>query len=282
MSLPGIFRGRHGQRGGFSPVVAMLLPCVVASCVLGVGATASAQPESGPALLDDAPVRWPTSAEDEEERLGRFLEAQRAAELRQHWAVAIGAVAIGAPQVALGEYMIHQRDPSAEAIGPGMIVGGAADCFAGLVPLLAPTPMSILLRGYESERAAGRPASDVVRDTEENWRALVSRQRSARRVAGIVQLLVGVPAFTTGLVFAFAKPGLAGMSASTQYGWAGALTGADFAIYQGVVLLAAPPPIDTAFDTYELLKHGSGPGFAPKIGFVPVTGGGAISVGAVF
>ena len=51
----------------------------------------------------------------------------------------------------------------------------------------------------------------------------------------------------------------------SQYGWAGALVGFDFLIYEGVIALAAPPAVDTAFDTYQILKHGSAPGHTPKV-----------------
>jgi hypothetical protein len=240
----------------------------------------SVAPTTPVASLTAAPTdpRWPASPDDEAERLGRFLDAQSDSELRQYWAVAGGALAVGAPQVAIGLYMQGQSDVAAQAIGPGLIIGGAADCVLGLVPLLAPRPMSLLRGFYESERSAGKPAGEVVLATEERWRALVDRQRRARRMGCIVDLVIGVPAFATGLVFAFAKPGLGGMSPQNQYGWAGALVGFDFLVYQGVVALAAPPPIDTAFETYELLKHGSSGSVVPTVGVAPVAGGATVGV----
>jgi hypothetical protein len=163
-----------------------------------------------------------------------------------------------------------------------MVVGGAADCVIGFVPLLAPTPMAILKDFYDAERRAGRPAADVVRDTEDEWRSLVVRQRRARFYGGLADLVIGIPPFVTGLVFALAKPGFAGMDSQTQYGWAGALVGFDFLIYEGVIALAAPPPVDTAFDTYQILKHGSAPGIAPKVSVAPVPRGAALEVGVTF
>jgi hypothetical protein len=255
-----------------------------ALALLGLaGGTARAQTEPAPPpVVDPLAPRWPSSAEDEEERLGRFLEAQRGAELSQYWAVGLGALAVGVPQIALGTYLQGQTNVAAQAIGPGMIVGGAADCIIGFVPLLAPTPMSTLRNFYEAERAAGKPAADVVRDTEDTWRELVVAQRRARFIGGLADLIIGVPPFVTGLVFALAKPGFGGMDSQTQYGWAGALVGFDFLIYEGVIALAAPPPVDTAFDTYQILKHGSAPGIAPKVSVAPVPRGAALQLGVAF
>lgn len=253
---------------------------VAVSVRLAASAPAHAQEAEAPPAWNP---HWPTSADDEADRLGRFLEQERAAELRQYWAVAIGGLSVGAPQIALGAYMSKQSDVAAQAIGPGMIIGGSVDCLLGIAPLLAPTPMSILRDLYATERASGKPADQVVHDVEDKWRELVTRQRLGRMIGGIFDLVVGVPAFTTGLVFALAKPGLAGMSSQTQYGWAGALVGFDFAIYQGIIAIVAPPPVDTAFDTYQLLRHGTTPGTTTaRVGFVPVAGGGAVTVGVSF
>jgi hypothetical protein len=226
-------------------------------------------------------ARWPVTAEDEEARLGYFLEAERSDERSQYWSMGIGALAVGLPQVAFGGYMLEQTNAAAKAIGPGMIVGGTVDCLLGIVPLFAPTPMSMLRDLYESERRSGKPPGEVVHDVEEKWRSLVTLQRRQKRLGGIVSLALGVPAFTTGLVFAIAGPGLARMSPQTQYGWGGALLGFDFLVYQGVASLVAPPPVDTAFDTYQLLKHGT-PASAPRVGFVPARGGGALTLAATF
>jgi hypothetical protein len=187
---------------------------VAGAAVLLVASTPARAQSEAPPTWD---AHWPTSAEDEQDRLGRFLEQERAAELRQYWAVAIGGLAVGAPQIGLGVYMLGQSDVAAQAIGPGMIIGGSVDCLLGVAPLLAPTPMSILRDFHATERASGKPAEQVVRDVEDKWRDLVARQRLGRMIGGLFDLVVGIPAFTTGLVFALAKPGLAGMSSQTQY-----------------------------------------------------------------
>ena len=175
--------------------------------------------------------------------------------------------------------MMSRTDTDAQALGPGMIVGGSVDCLLGMTPLLLPSPIVTLRNLYASERGEGRSADQVVHDVEQRWRRIVATERRVRRWSGIFDLAVGIPAFTTGLVFALARPGFAGMSSQTQYGWAGALVGFDFAIYEGVVNLAAPPAVDTALDTYELLKHGTTPGARPQVGFAPSRGGGTVVVG---
>jgi hypothetical protein len=237
----------------------------------------------GRAYAEDAAALWPGSAPAEEDRLGRFLEDSRAEEKRDAWVGAAGALAVGLPQIGVGSWLLTQNDNvAAQSIGPGMIIGGSVDCLLAVGPLLAPTPMSVLLRRFEEERAAGKPAAQVVHDTEEAWRKLVGRQRIARRVGGIVELSLGIPLFATGLVFALGKPGLWGMSPQTQYGWAGALVGFDFAIYSGAVALAAPPPIDTAFEMYQRLKYGDATPPPVKVSLQPVPGGAFLALGVAF
>jgi hypothetical protein len=224
---------------------------------------------------------WPTTSDEEEARLGRLLSQERDMERRQFWLQAAGGVAVGAPQIALGVYMMGQSNSAAQAIGPGMVVGGSVDTLLGVGLLFLPTPLGALVDAYDADVRSGMPADAVVRDVETKWHDLVVAQQARRRRSGIFDLVLGIPAFTTGLVFALAKPGLAGMSPSTQYGWAGALVGFDFAIYQGVTALVSPPPVDTAFETYQMLKHGT-TGVAWNLSIVPTTGGASVGVGAMF
>jgi hypothetical protein len=229
--------------------------------------------------LDDQP-RWPTSADDEADRLGRFLQLERDVETRQAWIMGVGGLLAGAPQIALGAYLGGESDLAARAVAPGLIVAGSLNCLLGLRPLLVPTTSSTLLDLYASERRAGKPARDVVRDIESRWRTLVELQRRRRVTEGILELVIGVPSFATGLTFALAKPGLARMSSETQYGWARALVGLDFLIYQGIASLVAPPA-DTAFDMYQILRHGSA-ATPPRVGIVPIPGGVAMGIAGSF
>jgi hypothetical protein len=145
-------------------IVALLAGAFATVCALGVASGQTAPPPSA----TDEP-RWPTNPEQEEDRLGHLLDEGRASERGQALALGIGGLTMGAAQIGLGSYMLGQSDVAAQAIGPGLVVGGAVDLLLGIAPLVLPTPMSSLRDFFDDERAAGKPAAQVVSDVEERW-----------------------------------------------------------------------------------------------------------------
>ena len=77
------------------PFLTMLAGALVS--LLSIGRARAQMPEMPIA----AEARWPTTSEDEQERLGRFLDAEEADERRQSWTTAVGGLAVGVPQIAL-------------------------------------------------------------------------------------------------------------------------------------------------------------------------------------
>jgi hypothetical protein len=205
--------------------------------------------------------------------LGRVLDAYAtdARDVRLGTALAQGGVGIAA--LAPGIVLLGRSDPQLQLIGTGMVAIGAVDLLE--VPgLFYPTGIEHLHGEWEERSARGEDPASLTRSIEAQLYATAERKRANRVVWGVTGLVIGVAAFTTGMVFLFQPAGIFGMDSQTQLVLGSVLVGAGGGIAgSGVLALFRRSPEESAWAAYAGDAPRPAPPTTARLGIVPTSRG---------
>lgn len=164
------------------------------------------------------------------------------------------------------------------AWGIGSAIGGV------LSLVLRVDPGERLADSFDEMKEKKLPPSRILADTEREWRAASSRERSGRKIGGVVSLVVGGASLIGGTVLLATDPSAnAVIDRSTQHAFGAVFIGlGTLALYTGGALLLTRSEIERSYETYTQRKPVYGGG-KPLIGAAPLPGGGGfVSLGAQF
>jgi hypothetical protein len=182
--------------------------------------------------------------------LARTLEAFSAKARGERIANALGQGAVGAATIVPGVVLMGRNDPTLQLVGTSLVVVGAVQVLS-ISSLLLSTPIEQIDGRYQAGLARGEDPASLTRRIENELRDAAERRRTSRVAYGVVAIVIGVAAVTTGLVFLVQPPGILGMDQQTQYVWGSVLTGAGGSFVVGGLREAfVPTPEETAWAAY--------------------------------
>jgi hypothetical protein len=251
-------------------------------CILVLFVVLSAS--SRTALAD--PEATPTPGDVDLARMDAELQyfAQEARASRTVWGLTtLGLTAVLVPT---GFAVRLRSDNESHLVGGGLILGGLTPLIPAVTTLF-PSKVEGLQVDFETQRAAGRPASEILLATEARWREAAEENRRERLYVGVAGLVLGTAALAAGLVFMLEPSGFGGLDETTQYTLGSAFIGAGVPITTlGLRTLTVPSIEETSWEAYRRMKLGA-PAQTPlltlpSLSVTPARGGGVAVLGARF
>lgn len=236
-----------------------------------------------------APSGTPVSGNDaiELERMGDTLHAMGDDARARRIFIGVAGLGVGALSIPVG-YSVASANGANETektIGYSVMAWGIGSAIGGVLSLvLRVDPGERLADSFDEMKEKKLPPSRILADTEREWRAASSRERSGRKIGGVVSLVVGGASLIGGTVLLATDPSAnAVIDRSTQHAFGAVFIGlGTLALYTGGALLLTRSEIERSYETYTQRKPVYGGG-KPLIGAAPLPGGGGfVSLGAQF
>ena len=246
---------------------ALLHAVLTATIIAALTPPAEASPEAPDA----------TNAEADLARMdaGLALFADRAR--RERLTVVLTTLGLAVVMVPSGVALASRSDGESQLVTGALILGGATPLIPAALFSAYPSKIENVQAAFLARRAAGRTPSEVVDETEQEWQRAAKRSRSVRLHVGAAGLVLGVAALTAGLIFDLARPGLGGLSETTQYSLGAAFLGAGVPISGiGVGSLLVMSQEELSWEAYERMKlgaNGSSTTLRPSVSLAPTPGG---------
>jgi hypothetical protein len=205
---------------------------------------------------------------------------------RERLTLGLTTLGLAAVLVPAGVVVASRSDGESELVAGALILGGATPLIP--IALLSSYPSKIenVQTDFLAREAAGRPSSEVVEETEKDWRRAAEQGHSARLYVGVAGLALGVAALTTGLIFDLARPGFGGLRETTQYSLGSAFLGAGVPISEiGIRSLFVMSQEELSWDAYERMKLGVGEtstALRPSVSLAPTPGGAYATLALTF
>ena len=261
------------MRRSLSIALAMILAAFPLAAHADEPASAPAPSEPVPAL-PSAPVVAVLAGDASAGSLGPILDVYADEDRTSRLVRGIAGLTLAAAEIPVGIYMSGK-----DVKGPGyLVIGiGAGSALGGVLAFFTESPMAHIASSYRYGLAQGRPAAEVVAETERQWGESAHRERLFRKVLGITGLALGALTVGAGVTFALV-PKPSDLSVREQQGIAAALIGiGQLTALGGLWTLVQRGPVESSYDVYLHATGHSALRDRLTFGAAPLAGGGGLA-----
>ncbi len=250
-------------------------------------APVAAAPEPPP-VPAPVPAPPPDDSAARVERMGSVLHASGDAARSSRVFVGVASIVVGAAATPIGIATSARSNATKteKGIGQAVTIWGLASAVGGVLTLtFNREPEEKLAEAFDARKGAQMPNAKLLAEMDQEWREAGERERNARKIGGVVGLVVGVGSVAVGSIFLLTKPSV--LDREPQQVLGAALVGlGTVAVYSGGRTLLTQGAIESSYAAYMKPTPSTALSRSSRqasLGISPMPGGGGyVSFGTTF